>query len=175
MIWSRRWRRWWGPSAGTPWRRPARASGPGSMLSSQLMAVLLNTSIVNMYICKFFYFIEIGWFSAVLFHLEERRKKFRIYRCHPVRQARPDSFCCTTRKRLGRQQRRNCIDNIGEMSNSFGEKSENGEVRRVWVKGKMADYSIFWMAECSALSPCPPWSLVLSLGPMPASYPFVGR
>ncbi len=32
----------------------------------------------------FFYFNKIGWFSAVLFHLKERRKKFRIYRCHPV-------------------------------------------------------------------------------------------
>jgi hypothetical protein len=32
----------------------------------------------------FFYFNKIGWFSAVLCHLKERRKKFRIYRCHPV-------------------------------------------------------------------------------------------
>jgi hypothetical protein len=31
----------------------------------------------------FFYFNKIGWFSAVLCHLKERRKKFRIYRCHP--------------------------------------------------------------------------------------------
>ncbi len=31
-----------------------------------------------------FYFNKIGWFSAVLCHLNERRKKFRIYRCHPV-------------------------------------------------------------------------------------------
>jgi hypothetical protein len=31
----------------------------------------------------FFYFNKIGWFSAVLCHLKER-KKFRIYRCHPV-------------------------------------------------------------------------------------------
>jgi hypothetical protein len=33
---------------------------------------------------SFFYFNKIGWFSAVLCHLEERRKKFRIYRCNPV-------------------------------------------------------------------------------------------
>ncbi len=32
----------------------------------------------------FFYFNKIGWFSAVLCHLKESRKKFRIYRCHPV-------------------------------------------------------------------------------------------
>jgi len=32
----------------------------------------------------FFYFNKIGWFSAELCHLKERRKKFRIYRCHPV-------------------------------------------------------------------------------------------
>jgi hypothetical protein len=32
----------------------------------------------------FLYFNKIGWFSAVLCHLKERRKKFRIYRCHPV-------------------------------------------------------------------------------------------
>ncbi len=84
MIWSRRWRRWWGPSAGTPWRRPARASGPGSMLSSQLTAVLLNMWLSICISANFFYFNKIGWFSAVLFHLKERRTKFRIYRCHPV-------------------------------------------------------------------------------------------
>jgi hypothetical protein len=32
----------------------------------------------------FFYFNKIGWFSAVLCHLKGRRKKFWIYRCHPV-------------------------------------------------------------------------------------------
>jgi hypothetical protein len=32
----------------------------------------------------FFYFNKIGWFSAVLCHFKERRKKFRIYRCYPV-------------------------------------------------------------------------------------------
>jgi hypothetical protein len=32
----------------------------------------------------FYYFNKIGWFSAVLCHLKERRKKFRIYRCHTV-------------------------------------------------------------------------------------------
>ncbi len=31
-----------------------------------------------------FYFNKIGWFSAVLCHFKVRRKKFRIYRCHPV-------------------------------------------------------------------------------------------
>ena len=53
-IWSRRWRRWWGPLPGRPWRRPPRASGPGSGLSSQLMVVLLNMLIVNVYLCQFF-------------------------------------------------------------------------------------------------------------------------
>jgi hypothetical protein len=33
---------------------------------------------------NFFCFNKIGGFSAVLCHLKERRKKFRIYRCHPV-------------------------------------------------------------------------------------------
>jgi hypothetical protein len=40
-----------GPLPGTPWRRPAQASGPGSRLSLQLMAALLNKLILNMYIC----------------------------------------------------------------------------------------------------------------------------
>ncbi len=31
-----------------------------------------------------FYFNKIGYFSAVLCYIKERRKKFRIYRCHPV-------------------------------------------------------------------------------------------
>ena len=31
-----------------------------------------------------FYFNQIGWLSTVLCHLKVRRKKFRIYRCHPV-------------------------------------------------------------------------------------------
>ncbi len=35
-----------------------------------------------MQIC--FYFNQIGWFLTVLCHLKVRRKKFRIYRCHPV-------------------------------------------------------------------------------------------
>jgi hypothetical protein len=37
---------------------------------------------VPMQIC--FYFNQIGLFSTVLCHLKVRRKKFRIYRCHPV-------------------------------------------------------------------------------------------
>ncbi len=76
-IWSRRWRRWWGPLQGTPWRRPAQASGSGSSLPLQLSAVLLNKLILNMYVYLqiFFYFNKIGWFSAVLCHLKERRKK----------------------------------------------------------------------------------------------------
>ncbi len=32
----------------------------------------------------FFYSNKKGCYSAVLCHLKERRKKFRIYRCHPV-------------------------------------------------------------------------------------------
>jgi hypothetical protein len=38
----------------------------------------------NVYLLIFFYFNKIGSFSAVLCRLKERRKKFRIYRCHPV-------------------------------------------------------------------------------------------
>ncbi len=37
--WSWRWRKWWGPLPGTPWRRPARTSGPESRQSSLLTAV----------------------------------------------------------------------------------------------------------------------------------------
>ena len=51
VIWSRRWRRWWGSLPGTPWWRPTLASGPGSRLSSQLTVVLLNMLIVKMYLC----------------------------------------------------------------------------------------------------------------------------
>ncbi len=50
-TWSLRSRRWWGPWTRTPWRRPGWASGPGWRLSSQLMVVLLNMLIVNMYLC----------------------------------------------------------------------------------------------------------------------------
>ncbi len=54
-IWSRRWRRWWGPSRGTSRWRPARASGPGSRLSSLLTAVLLEKLILNTYRCNFIF------------------------------------------------------------------------------------------------------------------------
>ena len=37
--WSQRSGRWWGPSTGTPWRRPARAWGPESRLLLLLTAV----------------------------------------------------------------------------------------------------------------------------------------
>ena len=52
-IWSRRWRRCWGSSTGTPWWRPARAWGPRSRLLLMLTAVLINKMILDMYICKF--------------------------------------------------------------------------------------------------------------------------
>ncbi len=42
-IWSRRWRRCWGSSTGTPWWRPASAWGPRSRLLLMLTAVLINT------------------------------------------------------------------------------------------------------------------------------------
>jgi hypothetical protein len=38
-TWSRRWRRWWAPLTGTPWRRPPRNSGLGLCLSLLLMAI----------------------------------------------------------------------------------------------------------------------------------------
>ncbi len=40
-----------GSLARDTWQRPPRASGPGSGLSSQLMVVLLNVLIVNMFLC----------------------------------------------------------------------------------------------------------------------------
>ncbi len=52
-IWSRRWRRCWGPSTGTTWWRPARAWGPGSSLLLMVTAVLINKMILDMYLCKF--------------------------------------------------------------------------------------------------------------------------
>ncbi len=52
-ISSRRWRRCWGSSTGTPWWRPARAWGPGSRLLLVLTAVLINKMILDMYLCKF--------------------------------------------------------------------------------------------------------------------------
>ncbi len=69
-ITSRRWRRCWGPSTGTPRWKPAWAWGPGSRLLLMLTAVLIKKMILNMYLCKV--------------HLKVRRTKFRIYRCHPV-------------------------------------------------------------------------------------------
>ncbi len=50
--WSRRSGRWWGPSPGTPWRRTAGSSGPGSRLSSLLKAVLLYELILSMFLCQ---------------------------------------------------------------------------------------------------------------------------
>jgi hypothetical protein len=41
-----------GPLPGTPRRRPARVSGPGSRTSSMLMEVFLNELILNMFLCK---------------------------------------------------------------------------------------------------------------------------
>ncbi len=52
-IWSRRWRRCWGPATGTPWWRPARAWGPRSSRLLMLTAVLINKMILDMYLCKF--------------------------------------------------------------------------------------------------------------------------
>ncbi len=52
-IWSRRWRRCWGPSTGTLWWRPAWAWGSGSRLLLKLTAVLINKMILDMYQCKF--------------------------------------------------------------------------------------------------------------------------
>ncbi len=58
---------------------------------SRMEAVITADGSFNEYIdCQyvslliFFYFNKIGWCSTVLRHLKERRKKFRIYRCHPV-------------------------------------------------------------------------------------------
>ncbi len=50
--WSRRSGRWWGPSRGTPWRRPAGGPGPGSRLSSLLTTVLLYELILSMFLCQ---------------------------------------------------------------------------------------------------------------------------
>ncbi len=52
-IWSRRWRRCWGPSTGTPWWRPACTWGLGSRLLVTLTAVSINKMILDMYLCKF--------------------------------------------------------------------------------------------------------------------------
>ncbi len=52
-IWSRRWRRCWGSSTGTPWWRPAWAWGPVSGLLLLLTAVLIKKIILDMYLCKF--------------------------------------------------------------------------------------------------------------------------
>ncbi len=46
-IWSRRWRRWWGPSTGTLWWRPARAWGPGSWLYANLLLLQSNRMIFS--------------------------------------------------------------------------------------------------------------------------------
>ncbi len=51
-IWSRRRRRCWGPSAGSPWWRPAGAWGPGSRLLLMLTAVFINEMILDKYPCN---------------------------------------------------------------------------------------------------------------------------
>ncbi len=89
---SRRSGRWWGPSPGTPWRRPARGSGPGLRISSMLMTVLLNKWILSMFLCQPVFYLII-WFSAVLCHLQKTWSKFRIYRCHPVYSVKKSNCC----------------------------------------------------------------------------------
>ncbi len=42
-------RKWWSPSTGTPWRRPARGLGQDQRLSSLLMEVWLNKLFLNMF------------------------------------------------------------------------------------------------------------------------------
>ncbi len=81
---SRGWRRWWGPWTGTPWRRPATGSGPGSRLSSPMTVISLNYFISICPSAYFVYFYKIGWFLAVLCDFQKMFLKFRIYRCHPV-------------------------------------------------------------------------------------------
>ncbi len=78
-IWSRRWRRCWGSSTGTPWWRPARAWGPGSRLLLVLTAVLLNKMILNMYLCNFaFTSIKSDGFQlcCVIWKWEEKNSGF---------------------------------------------------------------------------------------------------
>ncbi len=52
-TYSQRSRRWWSPSTGTPWRRPARGLGQDQRSSSLLMAVWLNKLFLNMFLCNF--------------------------------------------------------------------------------------------------------------------------
>ncbi len=52
-IWTKRWRRCWGRSTRTPWRRFARAWGPGSRLLVMMTAVLIHKIILYIYLCTF--------------------------------------------------------------------------------------------------------------------------
>ncbi len=54
-ISSRRWRCWWALLTGPSWGRPARGSGPGSMLLLPLTAILMNTLILSMSLCLFLF------------------------------------------------------------------------------------------------------------------------
>ncbi len=54
-IWSRRWRCWWALLTGPSWQRPARGSGPGSMLLLSLISISMNTLILNMSFCLFLF------------------------------------------------------------------------------------------------------------------------
>ena len=48
-------RRWWGPLTGTPWRKPARRSGPGSRLSPPMTALSLN-KLHSLYVPELIFF-----------------------------------------------------------------------------------------------------------------------
>jgi hypothetical protein len=75
------------PLPGTPWRRPARASGPGSKLSSQYL-------IVNMYLCLFL-FTSIKSAEFQLCNVKKRKKKkipdLSLPPCIHLQTARPNT------------------------------------------------------------------------------------
>jgi hypothetical protein len=70
-----------------------------------------------------------------------------------VRQQRPNRYYYIAWKRWGRQQRRSCVDNTGQMSNYFNEKKENREERRDLGGWQNCPHGIFWWSRLK--TPCP--------------------
>ncbi len=85
-IWSRRWRRCWGSSTGTPWWRPARAWGPKSSLLLMLTAVLINKMILDMYLCKLLLLQSNRMIFSCAVSFESKKKNIPDLSLPPCRQ-----------------------------------------------------------------------------------------
>ncbi len=165
MIWSRRWRRWWG-SLG----RDTLAKACTSFRSRIEAVFTADGSFIEYVDCQyvslliFFYFTKIGWLSALLFHFRERRKKFRIYRCHPVDEVVEGSgigfswlgatgwrFCCKTQKEPVKCLYQCMYTLYGVLFSPLWLKSEPGWPATpvsTWQQFRVGQIVLVWVSAC---------------------------